>query len=111
MDHPDGGKYWDHTIVTLGSEFSRSTRGGRFNSARGSDHGGDYATRWMSMPFFGGPIQALGRRIGETDPGDLAPLGKVLSYRATMKTMMDALGCEHSEFFPADEPFDDLFIG
>ncbi len=111
MDHPDGGKYWDHTIVTLGSEFSRSTRGGRFNSARGSDHGGDYATRWMSMPFFGGPIQAGGRRIGETDASDLTPLGKVLSYRATMKTMMDALGCDHAPFFPADEPFDDLFIG
>ena len=111
MDHPEGGKYWDHTIVTLGSEFSRTSRGGRFNSARGSDHGGDYATRWMSMPFFGGPIAAAGRRIGETDPSDLSPLGKVLSYRATMKTMMDALGCDHAEFFPADEPFDDLFIG
>jgi len=110
MDHPEGGKYWDHTIVTLGSEFSRSTRGGRFNSARGSDHGGDFATRWMSMPFFGGPIQAAGRRIGETAASDLSPLGKVVSYRATMKTMMDALGCDHQPFFPADEPFDDLFI-
>src|SRR5690606_4299355 len=37
MEHPDGGSYWDHTMVTIGSEFSRSTRGGRFNSARGSD--------------------------------------------------------------------------
>lgn len=110
MQHPDGGSYWDHTIVSLGSEFSRSTRGGRFNSARGSDHGGDYATRWMSMPFFGGPVQALGRRIGETAANDLSPLGKVLSYRATMKTMFDALGCDHAPFFPADEPFDDLFI-
>lgn len=45
MQHPDGGSYWDHTIVSIGSEFSRTTRGGRFNSARGSDHGGDYATR------------------------------------------------------------------
>jgi hypothetical protein len=110
MTHPDGGSYWDHTIVTLGSEFSRSTRGGRFNSARGSDHGGDYATRWMSMPFFGGPIAAGGRSIGGTAAGDLSPTGKVLSYRSTMKTMFDALGCDHSAFFPADEPFDDLFI-
>ncbi|NVB39403.1 DUF1501 domain-containing protein [Pseudenhygromyxa sp. WMMC2535] len=110
MQHPSGGTYWDHTIVSLGSEFSRSSRGGRFNSARGSDHGGDYATRWMAMPFFGGPIQALGRRIGETRAEDLEPLGTVVSYRATMKTVMDALGCDHDVFFPADQPFDDLFI-
>jgi hypothetical protein len=110
MDHPEGGKYWDHTIIAIGSEFSRTTRGGRFNSARGSDHGGDYATRWMSMPFFGGPIAARGRRIGQTASSDLAPLGKVLSYRAVMKTMMDALGCDHAPFFPADDAFDDLFI-
>jgi len=110
MEHPEGGSYWDHTIVALGSEFSRTTRGGRFNSARGSDHGGDYATRWMSMPFFGGPIVAQGRMIGETAASDLSPQGKVVSYRATAKTLFDALGCEHEEFFPADEPFEDLFI-
>lgn len=110
MQHPDGGTYWDHTIVCLGSEFSRTSRGGRFNSARGSDHGGDNATRWMSMPFFGGPILARGRRLGETRASDLEPLGKVYSYRACMKTVMDALGCDHDPFFPADEPFEDFFI-
>lgn len=110
MEHPDGGTYWDHTMVCLGSEFSRSTHGGRFNSARGSDHGGDLATRWMSMPFFGGPIKALGRSIGSTRASDLESEGLVVSYRSTMKTMMDALGCDHEPFFPADEPFDDLFL-
>ncbi|MCA9653706.1 MAG: DUF1501 domain-containing protein [Myxococcales bacterium] len=110
LEHPSGGSYWDHTIVAVGSEFSRSTRGAPFNSARGSDHGGDYATRWMSMPFMGGPIAARGRRIGNTDPADLAPTGEVFSYRAMWKTMMDALGAQHDEFFPADEPFDHLFV-
>lgn len=110
MDHPSGGKYWDHTIVAVGSEFSRSTRGAPFNSARGSDHGGDYATRWMSMPFMGGPIGARGRMLGATNPADLSPTGAVYSYRSMWKTMLDALGAEHSEFFPADEPFDDLFV-
>ncbi len=109
LQHPDGGTYWDHTIVAVGSEFSRTTRGGRFNSARGSDHGGDYATRWMSMPFMGGPIGARGRKIGNTNPTDLADEGLVFSYRAMWKTMMDALGADHSAFFPADEPFEDLF--
>jgi len=110
MDHPDGGKYWDHTVIALGSEFSRSTRGAAFNSGRGSDHGGDYATRYMSMPFMGGPIAAAGRQIGSTNPDDMSPEGAVFSYRSTWKTMLDALGCEHDEFFPADEPFDDLFV-
>jgi uncharacterized protein (DUF1501 family) len=109
MAHPDGGTYWDHTIVTVGSEFSRTARGAPFNSARGSDHGGDYATRWMSMPFMGGPIVNRGRQIGQTSASDMAPMGPVISYRSMWKTMMDLLGSEHSEFFPADEPFEDLF--
>lgn len=110
LSHPAGGTYWDNTVVVCGSEFSRTTRGGPFNSARGSDHGGDYATRWMSMPFMGGPVVAKGRRIGETDPGSLEAVGPVFSYRATFKTLMDVLGCEHSEFFPADEPYGDVFV-
>jgi hypothetical protein len=111
MEHPEGGSYWDHTMVVFGSEFSRTTRGGRFNSARGSDHGGDYATRWMSMPFMGGPFsQVAGRSIGSTASADLSPEGKIFSYRATFKTLMDALDCDHEEFFPADEAFDDLFV-
>src|SRR5690606_15347987 len=44
MDHPDGGTYWDHTLVVLGSEFSRTAGSGSFNSARGSDHNGDNST-------------------------------------------------------------------
>lgn len=111
MDHPEGGKYWDHTMVVFGSEFSRTTRGGRFNSARGSDHGGDNATRWMSMPFMGGPFAGVaGQQIGETASADLSDDGKVFSYRSTFKTLMDALDCDHQEFFPADEAFDDLFV-
>ncbi len=109
LEHPSGGTYWDHTIVAVGSEFSRSGRGSPFNSARGSDHGGDYATRWMSMPFMGGPVGARGRQIGRTNQDDLSDQGAVFSYRSMWKTMLDALGAEHDEFFPADEPFDDLF--
>jgi hypothetical protein len=110
LSHPDGGTYWDHTLVVLGSEFSRSTRGGRFNSARGSDHGGDLATRWMSMPFMGGPLGRRGATIGSTDRSSLEADGPVFSYRSVWKTMLDVLGCEHDAFFPADEPFDDLFV-
>lgn len=110
MDHPSGGKYWDHTMVVFGSEFSRSSRGGRFNSARGSDHGGDLATRWMSMPFMGGAVGRPGAMLGETRASDLKAQGRVFSYRSVLKTLLDGLGCNHDEFFPADDPFDDLFV-
>lgn len=113
MEHPDGGSYWDHTLVALGSEFGRTARGSKFNSARGSDHSGDNATRWMSMPFMGGPVDSAGtggRLFGSTRPSDLEAEGPIYSYRSTLKTMMDLLGCDHRDFFPADPPFDDLFV-
>lgn len=108
MQHPDGGTYWDHTVVVLGSEFSRTARGSRFNSAQGSDHNSDYSTRWMSMPFMGGPIEG-GRVVGATTrASDLSPEGTVYSYRAMVNTLMDGLGCDSSVFFPADDFVPDL---
>jgi len=108
MDHPDGGKYWDHTVVALGSEFSRTAGGSRFNSARGSDHSGDNSTRWMSMPLFGGPVPG-GRIVGaSTARADLAAEGTVYSYRALVNTLMDGLGCDSEVFFPGDDLIPDL---
>lgn len=112
MTHPAGGTYWDHTVVVFGSEFGRSTAGQRFNSAGGSDHSSDYATRWMSMPFMGGPIVAAGRggrMLGQTRASDLKNLDKVYSYRAVLKSMLDWLGADHSQVFPADKPIEDFF--
>jgi len=108
MEHPSGGTYWDHTVVAFGSEFSRTAGGGRFNSARGSDHSGDRSTRWMSMPFFGGPIVG-GRVVGATTARtDLVAEGTVYSYRSVLNTLMDGLGCDPTAFFPADEVVPDL---
>jgi len=111
MQHPAGGTYWDHTIVAFGSEFGRTSGGNRFNSARGSDHNGDYETRWMSMPFFGGPVALPGARLGETRSSDLRPMGDIVSYRAVMKSLLDVLGCEHEDLFLADRPYERLFVG
>ena len=109
MTHPDGGTYWDHTLVVFGSEFSRTARGDRFNSARGSDHNGDNSTRWMSMPFFGGPVPG-GRTVGATTAReDLRAQGTVYSYRGLLNTLMDGLGCDPEVFFPADVVVPDLF--
>lgn len=115
MPHPAGGTYWDHTLVVFGSEFGRTARGSRFNSAQGSDHGGDRATRWMSMPVMGGVVERSGlggKRVGAgfTQRDDLRAGGKVYSYRSVMKTVMNMLGGEHEDVFPADTAFDDLVL-
>lgn len=113
MDHPSGGSYWDHTLVVMGSEFGRTARGeGGFNSAGGSDHGGDRATRWMSMPFMGGIVTASGmggRQYGVTEKTELRDDGLVYSYRSVAKTLMDLLCADHAEFFPQDPPLTDIF--
>jgi hypothetical protein len=112
MTHPAGGTYWDHTLVVLGSEFGRTTRGSRFNSAKGSDHGGDLATRWMSMPMMGGIVDQTGmggKQYGRTGKGDLKDDGLVFSYRSVWKTIMDLMCADHAEFFPADDPLTTIF--
>lgn len=112
MTHPDGGSYWDHTLVVFGSEFGRTARGTGFNSAGGSDHGGDLATRWMSMPFMGGVVTQSGiggRQFGVTAKNNLAHDGLVFSYRSVAKTFMDLLGADHCEFFTQDDPITGVF--
>jgi hypothetical protein len=113
MNHSEEGyNYWDHTLVVLGSEFGRTTRGGRFNSAGGSDHGGDFATRWMSMPIMGGLVTQAGiggRRFGVTRKSDLQDDGQRYSYRGLWKTLMDTMGADHTEFFTADPPIEGIF--
>ncbi|WNG50092.1 DUF1501 domain-containing protein [Archangium minus] len=112
MQHPEGGSYWDKTLVVLGSEFGRTTGGSRFNSANGSDHGPDLATRWMSMPFMGGVISAAGKggkSLGSVNASNLKATGKVYSYRSVLKTMLDLLGADHQGIFPADAPIQDFF--
>jgi hypothetical protein len=113
MAHPKGGTYWDKTLVVLGSEFGRTANGNKFNSAGGSDHSSDLATRWMSMPMMGGIIDRAGkggRSLGQTRATDLKAMGSVYSYRAVLKTMMDLLGADHGTAFPADNPIEDLFL-
>jgi hypothetical protein len=113
MQHPKGGTYWDKTLVVLGSEFGRTTGGNKFNSANGSDHSSDLATRWMSMPMMGGVISQAGKggkRLGETRSSDLRAMGQVYSYRSVLKTLLDVLGADHSTMFPADNPIQDLFV-
>ncbi len=112
MRHADGTSYWDTTLVVLGSEFGRGAGERSFNPTGGSDHGADLATRWMSMPLMGGLVTAAGKggaRLGETRAKDLQAVGPVYSYRSVLKTMMDLLGADHRDVFPADAPIEGLF--
>jgi hypothetical protein len=112
MQHPEGGTYWDKTLVVLGSEFGRTTGGSRYNSANGSDHGSDLATRWMSMPFMGGVIAQAGKggkSLGSVSGSTLKATGPVYSYRSVLKTLLDLLGADHEGVFPADAPIQDFF--
>jgi uncharacterized protein DUF1501 len=113
MQHPKGGTYWEKTLVVLGSEFGRTTNGNKFNSAGGSDHSSDLATRWMSMPMMGGLIDSLGKggkSLGQARASDLKAMGQVYTYRSVLKTLLDVLGADHSTVFPADNPIQDLFV-
>ncbi len=64
------------------------------------------------LPMMGGVVDAAGiggRIFGSTRASDLAPQGKVYSYRSVLKTLLDALGADHSTFFPDDPPITDFF--
>jgi MFS superfamily sulfate permease-like transporter len=62
--------------------------------------------------LMGGVIQTFGkggRQLGQTRASDLAPLGKVYSYRGVLKTCLDLLEADHAGVYPSDAPITDLF--
>lgn len=112
MAHPEGGTYWDHTLVAVVSEFSRNNAGAEtgFNSGFGSDHVPDLPVapqRNQSVALMGGVVSARGKRIGGTDQ-QCSPIGKVYSSRSLLSTFLDVLGVDHRQFF-AEEPIVELF--
>ena len=42
---------------------------------------------------------------------DLEAEGDVVSYRSVMKSLLDVLGCDHQDLFPADPAWAPLFVG
>lgn len=96
MDHPAGGKYWDHTVVATVSEFSRNNTDPAtgFNSGSGSDHVGQDSgpSRNQAIALMGGPI-APGILVGPTDD-QINATGT--SYRTTrlIATFLDLLGVD-----------------
>ena len=109
MTHPKGGAYWDRTVVTVVSEFSRNntTDATGFNSGRGSDHNTDQPNpfRNQAIAVMGGPIRG-GQLFGSTDAA-MAPTGTVYSSRRLLSTVMDLVGLSHTPYW-SDTPIAEL---
>lgn len=111
MPHPEGGTYFDHTLVVTMSEFSRNntfeTTG--FNSGNGSDHVGQGAdpARNMAIAMMGGVVTRGGDLIGGTDD-DMKATGAVFSTADVLATVLDAVGVDPTPHMPGtaiDEVF------
>jgi hypothetical protein len=114
MPHPAGGTYWDHTVVTVVSEFSRNNTRIEtgFNAGRGSDHvteEPDAPSRHQAIPLMGGPVVAAGkggRLLGATDDR-MEALGPVHSSRSLLTTLLDWIGIDTAPLWP-DAPIAEL---
>lgn len=112
MPHPDGGTYWDHTMVAVVSEFSRNNvmSATGFNSGHGSDHVMDEPSapqRNQAIALMGGVISAGGKLLGATDL-QCRPMDKIFASQALLSTFLDVLGIDHRPHF-AEAPIEELF--
>lgn len=103
LGHPDGGSYWDHSMVVCLSEFGRdNTEANGFNSGKGSDHHGTSASRYQALPFMGGVVGQGGRFFGVTDRDTMDPKNgePVFGSVGLLATCLDVLGIDPSDHFP-----------
>lgn len=111
MSHPEGGTYFDKTIVVVLSEFSRNNTFAEtgFNTGNGSDHVPDKAgpSRNQAVPILGGPLSSRGRLFGSTDEA-MNATGEVYSSRRLLATLLDVAGVSSSEMW-SDAPIAELF--
>ena len=111
MPHPEGGTYFDKTLVVTLSEFSRNntmeTTG--FNSGNGSDHvsTGDGPARNQAIAVMGGMVTKKGKLLGHTDENMNAVDGTV-DIRALLSTLLDVQGVDGAAHLGAD-PIAELF--
>ncbi len=114
MEHPLGGSFWDHTVVTVLSEFNRNNTEADtgYNSGNGSDHQllDAFITRNQAVPLLGGPIERAGlggTRWGSTDD-QMRPQEPSLGMRRVYSTLLDLLGAPHGGAWP-DLPLTEVF--
>lgn len=111
LQHPDGGTYWDHSLVVCVSEFGRdNTELNGFNSGNGSDHNGGAASRYQALPFMGGVVGQGGKFFGATDRNTMEPKSgePVFGSLSLLSMCLDVLGIDFEPHFP-DAPLDAIF--
>ena len=115
MTHPEGGTYYDKTLVVVVSEFGRNnTDVTGFNSGNGSDHVSQDPgpCRNQAVALMGGPIPVAnrGRLYAATDENiDAIDPQEVRSSRALLATLIDAVGIDHTESFGDVSPIAELY--
>lgn len=112
MPHPEGGTYWDHTIIGCVTEFGRdNVMDNGYNSGGGSDHTGGPGSRYQAYFVTGGLVTKGGKIFGRTDPStmDLMPGEPVFGTTAFYAMLFAALDIETESFWPGIAPVDVVF--
>ena len=111
LDHPEGGKYWDHTVIYACTEFGRdgTYADTGLNNGGGTDHQGSPASRNQSCPVMGGPVTAGGKLIAPTDPMSYTAIdGNAVHSQSLLSTALDVLGIKSDQFLE-QPPIHELF--
>jgi hypothetical protein len=112
MPHPEGGTYWDHTIIGMVTEFGRdNTMDNGYNSGGGSDHTGGPGSRYQSWFVSGGLVANQGKHFGHTDKSSMEvmtgePVFGTANYYAMMFALLDI---DIEGIWPGIEPVNAIF--
>lgn len=103
MPHPDGGTYWEHTLVGCVTEFGRdNVMENGYNSGGGSDHTGGPGSRYQSYFMMGGQVLGGGKLIGATDAMSMDVMANepVTGTTAYYAALMSYLDIDYEAFWP-----------
>lgn len=112
MPHPEGGTYWDHTLVGCVTEFGRdNVMENGYNSGGGSDHTGGPGSRYQAYFAMGGLVTKGGKFFGRTDPMsmEVMPNEPVFGTTAYYAMMMAVLDVDFESFWPGIDPVNACF--
>ncbi|MBK8720398.1 MAG: DUF1501 domain-containing protein [Deltaproteobacteria bacterium] len=112
MPHPEGGTYWDHTIIGCVTEFGRdNVMDNGYNSGGGSDHTGGPGSRYQSYFVTGGLVTKGGSIFGRTDASTMEVMNgePVFGTTAYYAMMMAVLDIETESFWPGLDPVNVVF--
>ncbi|HWB79289.1 MAG TPA: DUF1501 domain-containing protein [Nannocystaceae bacterium] len=112
MPHPEGGTFWDHTLIGMFTEFGRdNTNADGYNSGGGSDHTGGPGSRYQSWFVSGGLVTQGGKQFGKTDAMTMEvlqdePVFGTTNYYAMMLSLLDI---DVEPIWPGIEPVNVIF--